>query len=154
MDLNTSVVHVDIRQGVHYILFKTLFDEYSSKLSAEIDPNTVKNLFELPYFHGFLCFFENQPAGFAVCFESYSTYRAKKVINIHDFMVSDNFRGQGVGKVLLHGIERYCQECGVLKITLEVDDENTVAKRLYRSCDFKDYQVEQKGLQHWQKYLR
>ncbi|MGF1748635.1 GNAT family N-acetyltransferase [Vibrio cionasavignyae] len=69
-------------------------------------------------------------------------------------MVSDNFRGQGIGKVLLHGIEQYCREYDVLKITLEVDDENTVAKRLYRSCDFADYQVEQKDLQHWQKYLR
>ncbi len=77
-----------------------------------------------------------------------------KMLNIHDFMVSGQYRGQGLGKVLLQGIEQYCIDNGYLKITLEVSEANSVAQKLYHSCGFQDYQVEQQGLLHWQKYLR
>ena len=153
MDLNTSVVHVDVEEVEQYSLFEALFKEYSSALSVEVESNIVRELFELAYFHGFICFAENKPAAFAVCFESYSTYRAKKVLNIHDFMVSESYRGQGMAKALLNGIEQYCHENEFLKITLEVDDENIAAKKLYSSCDYEDFQVVLKGLLHWQKYL-
>jgi GNAT superfamily N-acetyltransferase len=134
-------------------MFDSLFNEYKLGLPVELEPTVVGQLFELPYFHGFICFFGNKPAGFAVCFESYSTYRAKKVMNIHDFMVSGHFRGQGLGRVQLNGIEQYCRDNQYLKITLEVDDDNTVAKKLYGSCDYEDFHVVLKGLHHWQKYL-
>lgn len=68
-------------------------------------------------------------------------------------MVSSKYRGIGVGKALLNGIEQYCRENEYLKITLEVDGDNVAARKLYSSCDFEDYQVVLKGLLHWQKYL-
>ncbi|RQW62253.1 GNAT family N-acetyltransferase [Vibrio viridaestus] len=76
-----------------------------------------------------------------------------KILNVHDFMVSEHHRGKGSGKILLNGIEQYCNANEYSKITLEVNDNNTVAKKLYQSCGFQDYQVEQKDLNHWQKYL-
>ncbi|KHT62118.1 GNAT family acetyltransferase [Photobacterium gaetbulicola] len=134
--------------------FIRLFHEYLSELVVEInEAYIVEQLFELSYFHGFICFVDNEPAGFAVCFESYSTYRAQKVLNIHDFMVSKAFRGKGIGHALLQGIEQYCASMGYLKITLEVDSDNMAATRLYKSCGYDDYQRAQKGLLHWQKYL-
>ena len=79
-------------------IFETLFKEYLSGFSVELDLSVIARLFALPYFHGFISFVDNKPAGFAACFESFSTYRAQRVMNIHDFMVSDNFRGKGVGQ--------------------------------------------------------
>ncbi|MCR9571788.1 GNAT family N-acetyltransferase [Vibrio alginolyticus] len=130
-------------------IFETLFKEYS----VELDLSVIAQLFTLPYFHGFISFVDNKPSGFAVCFESFSTYRAQRVMNIHDFMVSDSFRGKGVGKAQLNGIEQYCRDNDYLKITLEVGDDNVSAKKLYSSLDYKDYRVVLKGQQHWQKYL-
>ncbi|WP_413113583.1 GNAT family N-acetyltransferase [Thaumasiovibrio sp. DFM-14] len=134
-------------------IFESLFSEYLSGLSVELDPTVISQLFALSYFYGFISFVDNQPAGFAVCFESFSTYRAQRVMNIHDFMVSDSFRGQGVGKEQLNGIEQYCRDNGYFKITLEVGDDNVAAKKLYSSCDYVDYRVALKGQQHWQKHL-
>lgn len=154
MTMNASIIHMDLNSSQYQEAFAILFDEYVSALSVEAKPEVVKQLFDLPYFHGFICFIDNQPAGFAVCFESYSTYRARKVLNIHDFMVSERYRGLGIGKQQLKTIEQYCREHDFLKITLEVDDENRAAQKLYSNCGFEDFQVTLKGLNHWQKYLQ
>lgn len=150
--MNIKVVPVE--KDKHYSLFQSLFEEYASDLCPETRTASLIQLFELPYFHGFICFVDNQPAACAVCYESFSTYRAMKMLNIHDFMVSGHYRGQGLGKILLQSIEQYCIENGYLKITLEVSDTNQVAQKLYHSCGFQDYQVKQQGSLHWQKYLR
>ncbi len=151
--MDTVIVNIDVESDEHRSQFEILFNEYSSASSASIASNVVNQLFELPYFIGFISYVSDEAAAFSVCFESYSTYRAKKVLNIHDFMVSSVYRGGGVGRALLNGIERYCRENEYLKITLEVDGGNIVAQSLYSSCDYQDYQVASKGLLHWQKYL-
>ncbi|MEF1330643.1 GNAT family N-acetyltransferase [Vibrio sp. M260121] len=134
-------------------IFEALFREYLSGFTVELDLSVIAQLFALPYFHGFISVVDDKPAGFVVCFESFSTYRAQRVMNIHDFMVSGNFRGKGVGKAQLNGIERYCRDNDYLKITLEVGDDNVAAKKLYNSLGYEDYRVVLKGQQHWQKYL-
>jgi len=151
--MSTEIKYIEVNNLEHRQTVETLFQEYSSDVSAPIESTIVNQLFELPYFHGFLCVNDNEPVGFAVCFESFSTYRARKVLNIHDFMISNKARGQGLGNVLLSGIENYCRENDYLKITLEVDEDNVVAKRLYSSLGYEDFQVKLKGLNHWQKYL-
>ncbi|HHG3514802.1 TPA: N-acetyltransferase family protein [Vibrio parahaemolyticus] len=134
-------------------IFEALFREYLSEFSVELDLSVIAQLFSLPYFHGFISFVDDKPAGFVVCFESFSTYRAQRVMNIHDFMVLDNFRSKGVGNAQMNGIEQYCRDNDYLKITLEVGDDNVAAKKLYSSLDYEDYRVALKGQQHWQKYL-
>ncbi len=153
MDLNIKIIRTEIENPEHRIHFAGLFDEYISNISTNIESSVVDKLFGLPYFHGFICYVDNAPSAFAVCFESYSSYRDKRVLNIHDFMVSANYRGYGLGKALFNGIESYCVSNDYLKITLEVDEGNTAAKKLYNSCGFQDYQVCLKGLLLWQKYI-
>ena len=149
MNMEITIRRIETESIEDKSIFETLFKEYS----VELDLSVIAQLFALPYFHGFISFVDNKPAGFAVCFESFSTYRAQRVMNIHDFMVSDSFRGKGVGKAQLNGIEQYCRNNDYLKITLEVGDDNAAAKKLYSSLDYEDYRVVLKGQQHWQKYL-
>ena len=75
--------------------------------------------------------------GMAICFLGFSTFHAKSLINIHDFMVLEGFRGQGVGRALLGEIETIAREMDCCKITLEVQENNTSARRLYSSVGFK-----------------
>ncbi|GAJ78864.1 LOW QUALITY PROTEIN: histone acetyltransferase HPA2 [Vibrio sp. JCM 18905] len=152
MDMEITIRRIETESIEDKGIFETLFIEYLSGFSVELDLSVIAQLFALPYFH-FISFVDNKPAGFAVCFESFSTYRAQGVMNIHDFMVLDNFRGKGVGKAQLNGIEQYCRDNDYLKITLEVGDDNVAAKKLYSSLDYEDYRVVLKGQQHWQKYL-
>ncbi|MBD8513848.1 GNAT family N-acetyltransferase [Photobacterium sp. WH77] len=147
------VKHLEPGNSEHKNLFESLFREYLSGFSVAFDPAVIEQLFALSYFHGFMSFIDDKPAGFAVCFESFSTYRLQRVMNIHDFMVANRCRGKGVGKAQLHAIEQYCRDNHYLKITLEVADDNIAAKKLYSSCQYEDYRVVLKGQQHWQKYL-
>ncbi|NAW86894.1 GNAT family N-acetyltransferase [Photobacterium halotolerans] len=151
--MEISVKHIEAGNSEYQGQFESLFREYLSGFSMAFDPAAIEQLFTLPYFHGFMSFIDDKPAGFAVCFESFSTYRMQRVMNIHDFMVANRCRGQGLGKAQLHAIEQYCRDNHYLKITLEVDDDNVAAKKLYRSCQYEDYRVVLKGQQHWQKYL-
>lgn len=151
--MKTLVTHIDSGNAEHKTVLESLFNEYTTGLTGKFQSKVISRLFELSYFHGFICFVDDKPAGFAVCFESYSTYRDRKIMNIHDFMVSDSYRGQGLGKVQLNGIEQYCRDNNYLKITLEVDDDNLVAKKLYSACNYEDYRIVLKGLHHWQKYF-
>ncbi|MBV7298398.1 GNAT family N-acetyltransferase [Enterovibrio paralichthyis] len=152
--MEISVTRIDKTNAEHERMFGVLFSEYMADEPVEFDLSVVRHLFTLPYFHGFMTFVDGQPAGCAVCFESYSTHSNKNVMNIHDFMVSGKFRGKGLGKAQLTGIEQYCRENNYVKITLEVAGDNEVAKKLYRSCEFEDFNVFLKDQLHWQKYLK
>jgi len=151
--MSIHIVCIEVDDPDHQKALETLFIEYASDVSVSIESNIVAQLNALPYFHGFLCLDDNKPLGFAICFESFSTYRAKKLLNIHDFMIARKARGQGLGKLLLTSIEEYCRERDFLKITLEVEQDNYVAKNLYSVSGYEDFQVVLKGLEHWQKYL-
>ncbi|WP_375753590.1 GNAT family N-acetyltransferase [Vibrio sp. HN007] len=152
-EVKPKVFRLDIESHQQRSDMQKLFVEYSSNADANIKENIVEKLCELLYFIGFIAYLGEKPAGFAVCFESFSSYRCKKVLNIHDFMISEAYRGKGYGKVLLKGVEAFARENDYLKITLEVDDDNHSAQKLYSRCGFEDHQVVLKGLLHWQKYL-
>ena len=51
----------------------------------------------------FLAFDGVQPIGAAVCFIGFSSFAAKPIINIHDFVVLPTSRGKGIGRRLLEG---------------------------------------------------
>ena len=52
-----------------------------------------------------LAYVDQQPAGLANCFFGFSTFAARKLVNIHDLVVDSEFRGQGIGKKLLEEVE-------------------------------------------------
>ena len=88
---------------------------------------------------------EGEYVGMAICFLGFSTFHAKSLINIHDFMVLEDFRGQGIGRALLKEIEIIAHDMDCCKITLEVQENNTPARRLYRSGGFKDSFLDQEA---------
>jgi ribosomal protein S18 acetylase RimI-like enzyme len=151
--LTVSVVKVEANNVQHKADLKTLIAMYSDETPVDIDPSVVDTLLTLPYLKGFLCYEGSKAAGFAICYESFSTYRQQFFLNVHDLMIDKGCRGKGLSRILLETVLTFSREQDYLKVTLEVDDENTIAKKLYASCGFEDHQVKLKGLLHWQVYL-
>ncbi|MEM1085342.1 MAG: GNAT family N-acetyltransferase [Verrucomicrobiota bacterium] len=91
-----------------------------------------------------LAFEDDEPAGLAICFEAFSTFKCQPILNIHDFTVAPRFRGRGIAKAMLSRIEELAleQDCG--KLTLEVLEGNEVARRLYAGVGFKGYELDPK----------
>ena len=88
--------------------------------------------------------------GMIVAFENFSTFSVKPMINIHDVIVLKEYRGKGIGKILMEGIEKIAISRGCCRLTLEVREDNPIARRLYESMGFGE--TEPKML-YWRKYL-
>jgi len=56
---------------------------------------------------------------------------------IYDIFVKEEFRGRGIGRILLEKAESYCREKGYSKILLMVSINNAAAIKLYDKMGFK-----------------
>lgn len=79
---------------------------------------------------------DEQILGLATCFINFSTFSAKQVINIHDLIIDQRYRGKGLGRELIQAIEVIANERKCGKITLEVRADNYTAKKLYYDHGF------------------
>jgi len=83
-----------------------------------------------------------QPIAFANCIESFSTFKAKPVVNIHDFAIIEQARGHGISQGLMTYIETLSKQKGACKITLEVLEGNIAAQKAYIKSGFKGYELD------------
>ena len=119
-----------------------------SPLSRAVLQRTCDDLAQLPHAHAFLAFEDDQAIGFATCFVGYSTFRAQPLWNVHDIAVLPGHRGRGNGRALLQHIAQQARAAGCCKLTLEVREDNPVAKHLYRSMGFQAARVGDERVQY------
>lgn len=105
-------------------------------LSAEVRENLLARLREVESRVILLARVDGRPAGIAIAFFGFSTFRAAPLLNLHDLAVHPDFRGQGVGRELLRAIEAVARRHGCCRVSLEVRSDNLTAKSLYRSEGF------------------
>ncbi|HPG27479.1 MAG TPA: GNAT family N-acetyltransferase [Myxococcota bacterium] len=105
-------------------------------LDAHARANLAKGLLEHPMAEVFLAFLDGQAVGAAVCVFSFSTFAGRPSVNVHDLAVLPAFQNRGIGSALLDRVEQAARARGCCKITLEVHDSNTGAKRLYERAGF------------------
>lgn len=77
-------------------------------------------------------------AALANCNKCFSTFKAKTLINVHDFIVFPEYRGKGVGAYLLDCIFNYGVKNNFCRINLEVRNDNLKAQNLYAKSGFRD----------------
>ncbi|WKE66901.1 GNAT family N-acetyltransferase [Gallaecimonas kandeliae] len=124
-------------------------------LSAEHLAALPAKLAELPYALSLLCHVDGKPAGLLNAFEGFSTFKGKPLYNIHDLVVLEAFRGQGLSLQLLARLEELAKEKGCCKLTLEVLEGNQPARQAYLKFGFAGYELDPamgKAL-FWQKLL-
>lgn len=102
-----------------------------------------------------LCYVDDKIAGISNCFYGFSSFKAKPLVNIHDFAILPTFRGQGLSKHLLDKVEVIAKENDCCKITLEVLENNIRAKKVYVAFGFEGYELNPKMGKaiFWQKNL-
>ena len=88
---------------------------------------------ELPAAHVTLAFAGDVPAGFALWFQSYSTFLARPGIYLEDLFVFPEFRGRGLGRTLLASLARTVIERGYGRLEWAVLDWNSDAIGFYES---------------------
>lgn len=160
--MSVEIVDVDYRdprRGEHLV---ALLDAYArdpmgggAPLPNDVKQRLLIDLANRPDALSVLAYVDGEPAGLINCFEGYSTFKAKPLINIHDVVVLPGFRGQRLAHRMLERVEAIARERGCCKLTLEVLSGNTVAQGVYQRFGFVSYELDAEAGQalFWQKPL-
>ncbi len=82
------------------------------------------------------------PAGLINCVEGFSPFAGRPLLNVHDIVVHEDFRRQGIARALLAHVEAVARQRGCCKLTLEVLEGNHGARRAYLNFGFEGYQLD------------
>lgn len=143
MDSSVTIVEADLANSQHGRDVVALTAAYASDVMGNGAPlpndvlaRLVSGLRKHPTTIIFLAYVDNKAVGIATCFLGFSTFAALPLINIHDLGVLSERRGEGIGRSLLAAVERKARALGCSKITLEVQEHNSPARRLYEAVGF------------------
>jgi len=143
--MELSIIQVDLQNPVHCDQLIKLLNDYMNDhmgnnrpMPKELGPLIISGLKQHSGFLGFFVMADDQFAGLANCNINFSTFQAKPLINIHDFVVAPECRNIGAGHFLLRGVINYASENGFCRVNLEVREDNLTAKSLYRKMGFTD----------------
>jgi ribosomal protein S18 acetylase RimI-like enzyme len=150
--MSIRIVEADLSLAEHQEAVLAMVDAYSrdamgngKPLDQDVRTRLIPGLRRHPTTLIFLAFDGVQPIGAAVCFIGFSSFAAKPIINIHDFVVLPASRGKGIGRRLLEAVEAKARELGCCKLTLEVMDKNHQAIRMYQAAGFKRYSLQEEA---------
>ncbi|MGL1936422.1 MAG: GNAT family N-acetyltransferase [Fibrobacterales bacterium] len=99
-------------------------------LSHAEEENLIFGLAEHPTTFILFAKYNDQYVGLITCFIGFSTFKAKKLIQVHDIVVHPDFRGKGIAKKMMKTVEDTAVALRYCKITIEVRDDNTFGKKL------------------------
>lgn len=165
MDMNAPevlVLQASYSNPLHAKSLAFLLDHYARDAMGgghALEPSTRENLaLELskrPQAFSVLAFIAGEPVGLVNCFEGFSTFSCQPLVNIHDVVVLEAFRGRGISQKMLAKVEEISRQRGCCKMTLEVLEGNAPAQAAYRKLGFAGYELDpQMGrAMFWQKVL-
>jgi GNAT superfamily N-acetyltransferase len=85
----------------------------------------------IPRFTALIADYEGNPAGFALYFTSYSTWRGHHGIRLEDLYVTPTLRNRGIGKALLAHLAQIAVDQGCPRFEWDVLAWNTPAIAVY-----------------------
>lgn len=134
MSLTISPATSDDREIVFgFISALAAYVDKSDELSATAD-SIAKDLFgDNPKIHCDIARWHGEPAGFALWFNTYSTFLGAPGIWLEDLFVAEEFRGHGIGKALLANLAKRCEAENWARLEWSVLDYNTNAISFYTS---------------------
>ncbi|MDX1810822.1 MAG: GNAT family N-acetyltransferase [Gammaproteobacteria bacterium] len=160
--MDIKVVQADYNNSEHQAHLRRLLSAYAcdpmgggKALSPDVLEQLPQQLSQLPYAVSFLLYVDGEAAGLANCFLSFSTFAGKAILNIHDFAILPQFRGNNLSQKLLQKIEEHAKQKDCCKITLEVLSNNSAAKAAYQKFGFESYELAREAGQalFWQKNI-
>ena len=157
-----NIIKADFSNPNHSKAILKLLNEYAldpmgggRELSDHVKVNLVKELQKREGAHAILAFIDGEAAGLVICFEGFSTFACKPLLNIHDIVVTSKHRRKGLARKMLQRVEEIASGLGCCKLTLEVLEGNNAAQAVYKSFGFSGYELDPKmgKAVFWEKKL-
>ena len=160
--MNIEILQADYSNAEHAQALVRLLDMYARDamggghpLSEQVKQALVPALARRPHAFSVLAFADGEAAGLVNCFEGFSTFACKPLINIHDVAVADAYRRRGIAQQMMRYVENIARERGCCKLTLEVLQGNRNAQQMYGKLGYAGYQLDAAtgAALFWQKGL-
>lgn len=160
--MQVKVIKVDYHNDRHARHLVELLDCYATDpmgggvaLSDFTAQNLVGELAKRNNAFSLMAYVEGQPAGLMNCFEGFSTFACRPLINIHDVVVAQEYRRMGVSTALFAQAEQEAKKRNCCKLTLEVLQGNAIAQAAYEKYGFNHYQLDELNgaAMFWEKKL-
>ena len=158
--LNARIANYQNRQDAQAII--GLLDHYArdpmgggEPLSDYVLDNLITVLQKYQNAYSILAFDCEVPIGLVNCFQAFSTFKCRPLVNIHDLIVRKSHRGLGVAQIMLQEVQVIAKDRGCCKLTLEVLQGNESAKKVYQRFGFDAYELDPKkgNALFWEKVI-
>jgi diamine N-acetyltransferase len=118
-----------------FALIKELadYEKLTSHVDATEDQITAALFADDPRLFCDIAEWGGEPAGFAVWFLNFSTFRGRHGMYLEDIFVRPSFRGRGIGKALMQNLARRCIEEGYARCEWAVLDWNAPSIAFYKA---------------------
>lgn len=160
--MNIKIIVIDYQNKNQADDLVKLLDIYAKEPMGGNSPlgdftkqNLITSLSKIPHAFSIIAYVDEQPAGLTNCFETFSTFKCKPLINIHDVIVDKQFRGLKLSQLMLEKVEKIAKQRGCCKVTLEVLEGNKIAQNAYIKAGYQGYELDPKmgKAMFWEKPL-
>tara|TARA_B100000212_G_scaffold333428_1_gene302885 strand:- start:2339 stop:2821 length:483 start_codon:yes stop_codon:yes gene_type:complete len=128
---------------IHILLKELAIDMGMDKKMISTVDNLLKYGFTKGrHFHALLAKCEKESIGLCLYFYTFSSWMGAPGIFIQDLFVTEKYRKLDIGKKLLHEVVAQNEQQEITHILLNVDHNNTEAKKFYEKLGFR-YRTEE-----------
>jgi len=139
-------IHAAKKEDVNdiHILLKELAIDMGmdKKMISTIDDLLKYGFIESRHFYALLAKREKESIGLCLYFYTFSSWMGAPGIFIQDLFVTKKYRRHDIGKKLLHEVVAQNEQQEITHILLNVDHNNTEAKKFYEKLGFR-YRTEE-----------
>lgn len=162
MSENIEILAVDLDLSEHRDALVMLLNSYAmdpmgggEALTEQVRAALPGALQKRPDYFGVMAVKGNKYIGLVNCFEGFSTFDCRPLLNIHDVIVASEYRGQSASRLMLEAVADIARKRGCGKLTLEVLEGNKLAQSAYRALGFAPYVLDPKmgNAMFWDKPL-
>ncbi len=121
----------DVPAILRFIRELALYEREPDAVVATEDDLLRDGFGPTPRFKAIIADLDSEPAGFALYFTSYSTWRGHHGIRLEDLYVTPSMRGKGIGKALLAHLARIAVDEGCPRLEWDVLEWNAPAIAVY-----------------------
>ena len=141
----------DIDIIFNFIKELAIYEKLENEVTATEDL-ILETLFKNDKADVLIASYDGNPVGMALYFYTYSTFLGRIGIYLEDLYVKEEYRGKGIGKLLIKNLAKICLDNGYGRLEWSVLDWNKPSIDFYESLDAKPqtewikYRLEGKSL--------
>jgi GNAT superfamily N-acetyltransferase len=128
-----TATEADVPQILAFIRALAAFEREPDAVTATEEGLLRDGFGPNPIYYCLIADRDGQPAGFALYFFNYSTWKGRPGIYLEDIFVHPEFRGLGIGKALLQQVAATAVQKGCPRLQWEVLDWNKPAIAFYKA---------------------